>query len=55
MTESHVRKILEDHNLTWEEFLKFMEGQTCGLNQDGTIEYYSEDVERFITGLPNND
>ena len=36
----------------WKEFEKWMTGQTCGLNKDGTLDYYTWDIERFIDGKP---
>jgi hypothetical protein len=34
-----------------EVFKEFMEGQTVGVNEDGSTEIYDYDVERFIRGL----
>ena len=31
-----------------EEFHKFMEGQTVGMNEDGSINYYKQDVYNFL-------
>lgn len=31
-----------------ETFWRWMRGQTCGLNPDGTTDIYDCDVERFI-------
>jgi hypothetical protein len=28
-------------------FIKFMQGQTVGINADGSTDYYEGDVERF--------
>ena len=32
----------------WKEFLKFMTGQTIGINKDGSYDYYACDVENFL-------
>jgi len=32
----------------WEEFNEFMRGQTVGINKDGSIDYYEQDVENFL-------
>ena len=34
----------------WTEFLKWMTGQTVGINKDGSENYYAWDVQRFIDG-----
>jgi hypothetical protein len=31
-----------------QEFHKFMEGQTVGIDKDGEIDYYKQDVENFL-------
>jgi|GEM_PF-3301232 len=31
----------------WGSFEKWMFGQTAGLNRDGTMDYYKNDVARF--------
>jgi len=31
----------------YNSFIKFMQGQTTGINDDGSINYYEWDVERF--------
>jgi len=48
MTEKEVRKLLKENGRTWREFVKWMSGQTLGLNEDGTTDFYDWDVERFI-------
>lgn len=35
----------------WEDFEEFMAGQTVGILNDGDINYYNYDVERFIKTL----
>jgi len=32
----------------WKAFEKFMDGQTVGLNPDGSTNYYERDVENFL-------
>ena len=32
----------------WKEFDDFMIGQTMGLNEDGSYDYYEQDVENFL-------
>jgi len=32
----------------WKKFAKFMQGQTVGLNDDGSFDYYECDVENFL-------
>ena len=32
----------------WKEFLDFMNGQTVGINEDGSSNYYKCDVENFL-------
>ena len=32
----------------WKEFLEFMRGQTIGINEDGSTNYYEQDVENFL-------
>ncbi len=54
MKEIDVRTIVgEEH---WDEFLKWMRGQTVGLNEDGSRDYYPWDVMQFCRGkgLPGN-
>lgn len=46
MKEIEVRTIVgEEH---WDEFLEWMEGQTMGLNEDGSTEFYPWDVRQFV-------
>ena len=48
MKEPEVKQLLKDNNISWEDFIKWMHGQTMGLNKDGTPDYYEWDVKRFI-------
>ncbi len=52
MKEKEVRARVEKYNGTWEDFTKWMEHQTCGLDPvTGEVDYYSWDVGRFVDGL----
>jgi len=51
MTEKEVKKLLKENKRTWEEFMDFMIGQTMGLEEDGSSNYYECDVDRFIKRL----
>lgn len=44
MNEKQAKKYLHPY---WDEFLEWLEGQTVGINSDGSIEYYDYDVKRF--------
>lgn len=48
MTEKEVKAALKKNNLTWKHFNEWMRGQTVGLNEDGSADYYEYDVNRFI-------
>jgi NOL1/NOP2/fmu family ribosome biogenesis protein len=50
MTEHDVRELLQQHHLKWEDFAEWMNGQTIGLNADGSPDYYEQDVARFLEG-----
>lgn len=41
MKEEEVKEYL------WESFLEWMNGQTVGINENGSIDYYDSDVMRF--------
>ena len=55
MTEKQVKDTLKEHNKKWKDFTHWMNGQTMGLNEDGTTDFYECDVDRFIRNLKNND
>jgi len=55
MNEQEVKKLLKEHKLTWKEFNEWLKGQTVGVNTDGSTDYYSWDVERFIEKKPVED
>lgn len=48
MREKEVKQLLQANNKTWEDFLKFMRGQTVFMYEDGDTNYYDCDVEMFI-------
>jgi len=35
----------------WNKFLKWMRGQTCSMNEDGSTNFYENDVDAFKTKL----
>ena len=45
MTEAEVKKFIGEKY--WPTFGQWISGQTVGVNDDGTIDYYSSDVEAF--------
>lgn len=49
MAEEEVKKEIGIEH--WSEFIDWMRGQTCGLNEDGSIDYFKCDVEAFKTKL----
>jgi hypothetical protein len=49
MTEQQVKKKIGNKN--WEKFCEWMTGQTIGLNEDGTTDFYECDVEAFMQKL----
>jgi hypothetical protein len=46
MTTQEVIKMIGICRL--QEFYRFMEGQTTGIDKDGEINYYKQDVENFL-------
>ena len=49
MNKQEVIKMIGKEN--WKRFEKWITGQTCGLNKDGSADYYAWDVDRFMRGL----
>ncbi len=43
--EEIIDKVGQDR---FQEFLNFMGGQTVGINEDGSIDYFEQDVENFL-------
>ena len=54
MTEKEVKDLLYDKWLWFDDFLEFMEGQTVGLDEDGSTDFYEDDVWRFINWREKN-
>lgn len=50
MSEAKVKEALAKAGLPWEDFVEWMDGQTVGLNPDGSFNYYDWDVASFIDG-----
>jgi len=48
MKEKEVKKLLRKNKLKWKDFCEWMGGQTIGMNEDGSIDYYDWDVKRYI-------
>jgi hypothetical protein len=46
MKWEEVVKIIGENKI--EDFKEFMRGQTIGINKDGTLDYYEQDVENFL-------
>lgn len=49
MTQKELERVLTENKLELDEFNRFIENQTLGINKDGTINYYEYDVERFVS------
>ena len=45
MNKEEVIKLIGEEN--WAKFGKWMNGQTVGISDDGQLNYYDWDVERF--------
>ena len=48
MKITEVKTLLKMHGITTKEFNEFMRGQTVGINDDGSTNFYEYDVERFL-------
>ena len=48
MNDWEVKKRLEDNNLSWADFQKWMIGQTITVLENGESEYYDWDVNLYI-------
>lgn len=48
MKEQEAKKLIEEAGGSWEDFVSWMFGQTVGLNDDGSTDWYDWDVKRFI-------
>jgi hypothetical protein len=49
MREAKIKEIIGEDN--WEDFLKWMRGQTVSRYPDGEIDFYEWDVNAYITKL----
>jgi hypothetical protein len=47
-TKKKVEMILKANDLSWDEFIKWMRGQTCPILEDGECGYYQYDVGRYV-------
>ena len=48
MKIEQAKKKIKDAGGDWEVFMEWMSGQTVGLNDDGSTDFYDYDVNRFI-------
>lgn len=48
MRIEEAKKKVEEAGGSWDTFNDWMRGQTAGINDDGTIDLYDYDVNRFI-------
>ena len=46
MKKEEVIKLIGKSN--WKRFCEWMRGQTVGMNKDGSIDYYENDVKAFM-------
>lgn len=53
MTRSQVIDTIGEDRI--DAFDWWMQGQTVGIDEAGQPDYYEEDVERFVQGLPTLD
>jgi len=45
MTEQQAKNLIGRNN--WKKFMVWMRGQTVGVNEDGSTDYYDHDVMAF--------
>ncbi|MDD5353491.1 MAG: hypothetical protein PHS93_10045 [Candidatus Omnitrophica bacterium] len=55
MNKEQAKQKIEEAGGSWDVFRRWMGGQTVGMNEDGTINYYDYDVNRFIEYKCNPD
>ncbi len=48
MTNKEVEALLRRNGLSWAGFNAWIAGQTCPMLDDGTLAYFTHDVERYI-------
>lgn len=47
MRREEVERLLSSYGYSFDEFEVFMNGQTVGINEDGSTNFYVWDVEKF--------
>lgn len=47
-TKHRVIQMLNARGLEWSEFAEWIRGQTCPVDANGVVRYYSHDVDRFF-------
>lgn len=52
MREEEIIELYDEH--TFNEFKKWLRGQTVGINDDGSTNYYKWDFDRFIDQYNSN-
>lgn len=52
MKTKDVKTIIKKHGLTWDQFLDFMFASAHGINEDGSANWYTHDVQDFINNKP---
>jgi succinate dehydrogenase flavin-adding protein (antitoxin of CptAB toxin-antitoxin module) len=53
MREQEVREYLTDMGLDDDEFFEWMTGQTVGVNEDFSPDYFEHDVKRWVESKTN--
>ena len=48
MTIKEAKQLIKKAGGSWSVFMKWMNGQTVGMNKDGSTDFYDYDVNRFI-------
>ena len=54
MTTPEAKSVIEDAGLDWEKFVDWMRGQTVGMYEDGSTNWYAWDVVRYVRGKKMN-
>ncbi|MGJ3236408.1 hypothetical protein [Marivirga sp.] len=49
MNEEEVKNKLKENNLNWNDFMKWMQGQTISTDKEGNAKFFTYDVNRFIS------
>lgn len=50
MTTPEAKSVIEDAGLDWDKFVEWMQGQTVGMYEDGSTNWYVYDVQRYVNG-----